>query len=592
LHKRRVNRLTALLIVIALWAGIFLPGLGSVELRGEEGRRIMPAVTMAEGGDWIVPYVGGEPFLRKPPLVQWCIAFSLKTFGHNAWAARLPSALSVLALAVVIVLATRGWLITEQSLLAAVILMTQAAIVDKCRLAELEAIYTSLSGIAIVLWMSWWVQGRSPWLVWVVPFFFHALALLAKAPLHLLFFYAIVFGASVAAGEWKRLWQSPVRWRVGGGWLLVIMGVWWWFFKREPSGVHPLSLVVFGVGALMLPERSRPHLTGVALMVAIFAAWSEPYYHRVDPAALAETLKHQAVDRFTGADATLSKWLLNIPAGIGDHLPWILFVPFFWRPRAFAGLHDRSLALLRSGRWAVGVCFVVLLLIPGVLPRYVLPLTAPFSVLLAQVLWRCSRWVRRWWRGALLGLTGVLFIGVIAAPFLIAAAVARGATALNPAVAVFVFLPVFAGAMALFAWRRRLRETLRLALWTAVLAVMGFTLYGTCAVPWIRLHEKLRPFAQRIDSSLPARASLVAYSVGDYPPLLAVLFHLQSPFTYAPTEKEAPSEPAYFLMRGQDRKKFEEKFQPLETLASMEGRDGEKPAVVLKASRRSSTAPH
>src|SRR5688572_9691147 len=159
-----MNRLTALLIAIALWAGIFLPGLGSTEFKGEEGRRVMPAVTMLEGGSWIVPQVGGKPFLRKPPLVQWCMAGSMHVFGKNAWAARLPSALGVLALVAVIILCTRRWLIAEQSLLAAIIFMAQIAMIEKCRLAELEAIYVALSGIALVLWMSWWAEERSPWL--------------------------------------------------------------------------------------------------------------------------------------------------------------------------------------------------------------------------------------------------------------------------------------------------------------------------------------------------------------------------------------------------------------------------------------------
>src|SRR5215218_4144935 len=118
-------RAKALLVVLLLWAAIFLPGLGSTEIKGEEGRRIMPAVTMLEGGSWTVPYVGGKPFLRKPPLVQWCMAASMKVFGRTVWAARLPSALSVLALAIAIILGTRGWLIAEQSLLAAIVMMVQ-----------------------------------------------------------------------------------------------------------------------------------------------------------------------------------------------------------------------------------------------------------------------------------------------------------------------------------------------------------------------------------------------------------------------------------------------------------------------------------
>jgi hypothetical protein len=39
----------------------------------------MPAVTMMDGGSWIVPSVGGKPFLRKPPLAQWCMAASMRS---------------------------------------------------------------------------------------------------------------------------------------------------------------------------------------------------------------------------------------------------------------------------------------------------------------------------------------------------------------------------------------------------------------------------------------------------------------------------------------------------------------------------------
>ncbi len=72
-----MTRLQCLGIVILLCLGIFLPGLGSVEIKGEEGRRILPALTMLETGNWIVPHIGGEPYLRKPPLINWATALSL-----------------------------------------------------------------------------------------------------------------------------------------------------------------------------------------------------------------------------------------------------------------------------------------------------------------------------------------------------------------------------------------------------------------------------------------------------------------------------------------------------------------------------------
>src|SRR5215210_6156688 len=98
-----MTRTQALLFITAVWAAIYLPGLGSPEIKGEEGRRILPALTMLDTGNWLVPYVGGKPFLRKPPLMNWAIAASFKLTGvRNEWTARLPSALAVLALGLTI----------------------------------------------------------------------------------------------------------------------------------------------------------------------------------------------------------------------------------------------------------------------------------------------------------------------------------------------------------------------------------------------------------------------------------------------------------------------------------------------------------
>ena len=98
-----------LLIVLALWAAIYLPALGSLEIKGEEGRRILPAVAMLENGNYTVPQIGSEPYLRKPPLVNWLVAASFKLFGaRNEWTARLPSAICVLAVAIAFLAVARS----------------------------------------------------------------------------------------------------------------------------------------------------------------------------------------------------------------------------------------------------------------------------------------------------------------------------------------------------------------------------------------------------------------------------------------------------------------------------------------------------
>ena len=107
-------------IVLFVWAAIYLPGLGSLEIKGEEGRRILPAVTMLQTGNYLVPYVGSEPYFRKPPLVNWIAAASFKLTGFRTeWTARLPSALAILAVALAFVTRGRRALGTTGSLLAA-----------------------------------------------------------------------------------------------------------------------------------------------------------------------------------------------------------------------------------------------------------------------------------------------------------------------------------------------------------------------------------------------------------------------------------------------------------------------------------------
>ena len=203
-----MSRAPAIAFVVLCWAAIYLPGLGSLEIKGEEGRRILPAVTMLETGDFLVPHVGSEPYFSKPPLVNWLVAASFKLTGYrNEWTARLPSALCVLAVALAFIIVARASLGANGSLMAALIWMVNFGMIEKGRLIEIEALYVSLLGLAMICWLSWWEQRRSPWLIWIVPSVFLGLGVLAKGPVHLLFFYSVVVAVLYCAGELRKLWQ-------------------------------------------------------------------------------------------------------------------------------------------------------------------------------------------------------------------------------------------------------------------------------------------------------------------------------------------------------------------------------------------------
>ena len=342
-----MSRAANLLLVVMCWAAIYLPALGSLEIKGEEGRRILPAVTMLETGNYLVPQVGSEPYYRKPPLVNWLVAASFKLTGHrNEWTARLPSVLCVLAVALAFITVARASLGASGSLIAALIWMTNFGMIEKGRLIEIEALYVSLFGLALICWLSWWRQRRSAWLTWTVPWIFLGLGLLAKGPLHLFFFYAVVVAVLSYEGE---VWKL----------------------------------------------RGVAHLAGILVMLGIFAAWAVPYWQQARDANLAQIWSIQLTGRLSGADFKLGNWLLNIPRGLAYFLPWTILLPLV----RGAGLTvPREAKLLRALTWGCAVPFLVVNLLPGGLPRYSMPALVPASWLMAMTLTANEIRAPAWWR--------------------------------------------------------------------------------------------------------------------------------------------------------------------------------------------------
>ncbi|CAN5497975.1 hypothetical protein BH20VER3_BH20VER3_23820 [soil metagenome] len=342
-NGRQMSRMRAIPLVLLIWAAIYLPRLGSLELKSEEGRRVLPAVTMLETGNaahgareffrsYLVPQVGSEPYLRKPPLVNWLVAGSFKLFGvQNEWAARLPSALCVLAVALAFVAIARRSLGPNGSGVAGLMWLTNFGLLEKGRMIEIEALYVSLTALAFIFWLSWWNQPRFRWATWTVPCILLGLGLLAKGPLNLVFFYAVIIAVLAQAGELRRLW-------------------------------------------------SLPHLVGVLCMLAIFAAWAVPCLVVMQEAHVAGIWVRQFSGRVSGENFHFFDWLLNIPRGIAYLLPWAVLLPFA-RFAEVTPEEDRKLS--RALAWGVALPFVVVSLLPGALPRYNMPLLAPAIWLLA-----------------------------------------------------------------------------------------------------------------------------------------------------------------------------------------------------------------
>ncbi len=360
-----MSRRASLFIVIVVWAAVYLPSLGLFEIRGEEGRRILPGMAMLESGNFLVPQVGGEDYFRKPPLINWAVAASFKIFGvRNEWTARVPSVLALLAVAIVFVTVARRALGPNGSLIAALVWLTNVAILEKGRLIEIEALYASLTALAVVLWLSWWEEGRSPWLTWTVPWIFLGLGWLAKGPTHLFFFYAVVLAVICPMGRQSRGPAQTARWRL----------LW-----------HPA------------------HIIGILIMLGIFGAWAIPLLQVSRGHHVVDRWSTQFTGRVTGDFFTFSSWITILPRALAYLLPWILFVPLI-RPANFRRPEKAQMA--RALLWSIFVPLVLVSLIPGSAPRYSIPAVAAFAWLLGMACSEEALVLPHWLPGSLANLLG------------------------------------------------------------------------------------------------------------------------------------------------------------------------------------------
>lgn len=507
--------LTAIAGLLALWAVLYLVALGSHEFQGEEARRVLPAVTMLETGDFLQPSIGGEPYYNKPPLVNWVVAGVFAVTGvQNEWTARLPSALAMLGMVGVFLLVPvpgYGW---RERLLAGFLFLTSFALVEKGRLIELEALYVFLTGAALWLWLAGWSRGNG-WRAWLPAGVLLGLAFLLKGPLHFVFFYAAV-----------------------GGVLL--------YEKRLLALVRP------------------SHLVAVGLTAGIILAWVIPAGAEDGPSgpSLAETWQNELLPRVIGFDRDWADWGEELLLTAKDFAPWIFLVGLLWtrepqEPRERLRYRGLRLGLLAGT--------VVLMLLPGYKARYLLPQLPLFAVLVGWAMAQAEipGWGRAIWRWLLMVLCLVLAVAAGAAFFLLESAQFR---------AWYVVALALVMVAAFFRWRSHSRTTTALLVQTGLVFVLVSLANAWIAVPERIARQKLRPMAADVAAQLPEDVTVQVYRPG----YQQYLFYLERPFAYVLSPEEITGPEAFVLIekRRLDEVLAQENWQEAEILYEVTDRIG------------------
>lgn len=199
-------------LLILYGALLVFVGLNAKDIvTANEGQRAYPPLEMMETGDWVVPRLNGEPYLKKPPLIYWQTALVYQVFGVSEWTARMLSAFAGIGLSLVVYFWVKGWLGVRTAFLAGLMTVGNILILDKARQAHLDiflALFTTLT-----LWQ-WWKamgclrEGKPATFPILLGGIWLALANLYKIPVPFLF----VFTALLGTVAWHRRWRWLLRW--------------------------------------------------------------------------------------------------------------------------------------------------------------------------------------------------------------------------------------------------------------------------------------------------------------------------------------------------------------------------------------------
>ena len=305
---------------------------------------------MIQRGDYVVPYFNDHLRLDKPPLTYWAQTVSYRVFGQNDFAARFPSAVAA-ALTAMLIFAWGiriggekvGW---------------WAAIIFTLSLQTFVHAKAAVADMWQVLFVS-----TAHW---------SALELLRD-------------GLTSSGHQTSNIKRQTSLW-----WFIFYISLALGFLAKGPLAWVPLLTVastIFYAPNLQLGRRFK-FVRGIALMLAIIAAWGIPALIRTHGDFLRIGIGRHVIGRSFGAMEghgwnSLGGYLLLLPfyfvTVFVSFFPWSIKLPALlkrlWRER------DNIDNYLLSG---VAIIFIIFSVIKTKLPHYTLPAFGLLALLLAR----------------------------------------------------------------------------------------------------------------------------------------------------------------------------------------------------------------
>lgn len=271
------------LVVLVVAVALYFPFLGFSGFAHSEGFRVYPGWEMLEGGDWVVPHLFGQVYLRKPPLVPWLHGIAAWVFGQNEFVARGVSSTAIVAMCMLSFAFAQRWFGRPWGLVAglACAVMPLMYWYPPGRAAEIEPIHNLCTLLAACLMIDR-ALGRSRGtlggvlLTWSLALAFGGM-LLSKGPAGLPVIAGVLGAIFLVTRRWiLALWPGNMLMLLAGG---LLFGVWFMSLKAAlvdqtgPAVVEPPERFLFQDGKWLSVVLLPLSVLTAALPHSLALAW-------------------------------------------------------------------------------------------------------------------------------------------------------------------------------------------------------------------------------------------------------------------------------------------------------------------------------
>lgn len=207
-QRQRITGLWAVFALLILSAVIYLGNAPFPALLDDaDAAHAMVSYEMLQRHDWVILYMNGIRYLMKAPLHYWAVAASYAVLGKNEFSTRLPVALAMIALSLLVYEFARRYFGARAALYSGLAVSTSAGFFLFTRIMIPEALYALEFTAVFYLFFRGWTHSLEPRKAYWGAAAFTALAMLTRGLVGVIFPVAVIFLFLTATRSWGR-WRE------------------------------------------------------------------------------------------------------------------------------------------------------------------------------------------------------------------------------------------------------------------------------------------------------------------------------------------------------------------------------------------------